>query len=326
MAIINLSGSISTTGAPILGNYNVIFASDADHTLSVIEYTNYFLEVTSSVSLTAQRDLIAPLVQGQTFIIQNKTTGGQSIQIIGSSGTGIIVPNGLIVVVACDGTNYLASGGGGASGSITFQPGGTTYANVFTTQAALQSAVTAIFGSTALYLDYSFNGDAFALNNNLTLDANTTLIGVTNQLTGSQPVFQTNSFTASGIIEIRNARFIVTGAQTTTATIHGNLNLRNTLLESFDGNFYTTVTNTYTINMYEGSILGDGSDAIINVAVGGILTINLFDSSFINNITNSITVALGGTLIINYAMGGDVTGSTTQNTVGQRKSFLLGGM
>jgi hypothetical protein len=122
MANINLSGSISATGISILGNASIIFASDADHTLSVLEYTNNFLEVTSSVPLTTTRNLIAPLVQGQSFVIQNTTTGGQSIQVIGPSGTGVVVGNGTTVNVVCDGVNYLsstASSGGTAGGDLS---------------------------------------------------------------------------------------------------------------------------------------------------------------------------------------------------------------
>lgn len=107
MASINLGGSVGTTAAvAILGSYNVVI-SDADHSLSATEYSNYFLEVTSSVSLTAQRNIIAPLVQGQSFIVQNKTTGGQPIQIIGASGTGVSIADGYILSVVCDGLNYI---------------------------------------------------------------------------------------------------------------------------------------------------------------------------------------------------------------------------
>lgn len=112
MADIQLSGSVSTTGTAILGRAAVAFASDADHALSVPEYTNLFLKVTSGVTLTATRNLVAPLVEGQNFQIQNNTTGGQAIQIIGTSGTGIAIANGATVSVVCDGTNYLAIGGG----------------------------------------------------------------------------------------------------------------------------------------------------------------------------------------------------------------------
>src|SRR5271168_545393 len=109
MGQINLSGSIGLPGfAAILGNYNVIFASDADHTLTAIEWSNNFLEITSSVSLTTTHQLIAPLNQGQEFVVQNNTTGDQSIEVIGATGTGITIANGATVSVVCDGTNYLA--------------------------------------------------------------------------------------------------------------------------------------------------------------------------------------------------------------------------
>ena len=109
MAQINLGGSVGTTGnVGILGNAAVVFAADADHTLLPAEYSNNFLECTSSGSLTATRNLIAPLVQGQCFLVQNRTTGGQAIQVIGSSGTGVLVPNGATVSVVCDGVNYFS--------------------------------------------------------------------------------------------------------------------------------------------------------------------------------------------------------------------------
>lgn len=119
MANINLSGSISTTGTAILGSFSVIFTSNANHTLSVTEYTNKFLNVTSSVSLTTTRELIAPAAEGQEFVIQNNTTGGQAITII-ASGTGVTIADGYTASVVCDGTNYIQVGGiSTTSGSFT---------------------------------------------------------------------------------------------------------------------------------------------------------------------------------------------------------------
>src|SRR5271154_4394582 len=112
MADIQLGGSVGTTGTAILGRVTVTYPSDADYTLLVSEYTNQFLNVTSSVSLTATRNLIVPVVEGVTYIIQNNTSGGQSIQVIGTTGTGITIMNGSTVSVVCDGTNYLQSSGG----------------------------------------------------------------------------------------------------------------------------------------------------------------------------------------------------------------------
>lgn len=149
MADINLSGSVSTTGTAILGRAAVVFASDADHTLSVPEYTNNFLKVTSGVTLTATRNLIAPLVEGQSFVVQNLTTGGRAIVLVGTSGTGIAIASGATVSVVCDGTNYLATTGGGSpSGPVlVYRPAGPANApNVFTSFSALMTARAAIQG------------------------------------------------------------------------------------------------------------------------------------------------------------------------------------
>lgn len=107
MADIQLGGSVGTTGTAILGRAFVNYATDADHTLTVTEYTNQFLTLTSSGSLTVQHNLIAPLTRGQTFIVQNITSGGQSIQVQGVTGTGVVINNGTTTAVVCDGTNYI---------------------------------------------------------------------------------------------------------------------------------------------------------------------------------------------------------------------------
>jgi hypothetical protein len=57
---------------------------------------------------TAQRNLIAPLVE-KTYIVKNSTTGGFAVQIIGSSGTGVVIPNGVTATVYCDGTNFYSA-------------------------------------------------------------------------------------------------------------------------------------------------------------------------------------------------------------------------
>lgn len=116
MAQIALTGSVGAPGNfPILGSANISFASNAAHTLLASEYSNFFLQVTSGVSLTGQQDLIAPLTEGQAFVIQNKTTGGQAIRAIASSGVGIVIANGSMTLVVCDGTNYVVPGSGSSS-------------------------------------------------------------------------------------------------------------------------------------------------------------------------------------------------------------------
>jgi len=83
-------------------NFNGV-TDEARNQVIVLEGTN-----------TAQRNLIAPLVE-KTYTVKNTTTGGFAVQIIGASGTGVIIPNGQTVPVYCDGTNFygLVTGSSG---------------------------------------------------------------------------------------------------------------------------------------------------------------------------------------------------------------------
>jgi hypothetical protein len=76
-----------------MSNYNGV-VDEARNQVLVITGTN-----------TATRNLIAPLVE-KTYLVKNSTTGGQSIQIIGSSGLGVTIPNGITTYVYCDGINF----------------------------------------------------------------------------------------------------------------------------------------------------------------------------------------------------------------------------
>ena len=119
-----LGAPIGTTAGWVLGQLAVVYASDADLTLTTSgaepQSTNNALQVTSGVSLTAKRKLIAPLSFGQQYTVQNNTTGGQAITIIGPSGTGVDVPNGATVSVVCDGTNFNPMSGGAATPGQVF--------------------------------------------------------------------------------------------------------------------------------------------------------------------------------------------------------------
>lgn len=93
-----------------------ITMSDANYTLTNLngatdEARNAVLVVTGTNN--AQRDLIPPVVK-KLYTVVNNTTGGYAIRVIGSSGTGVVVPNGVTALVYCDGTNFV----NGLSGSI----------------------------------------------------------------------------------------------------------------------------------------------------------------------------------------------------------------
>ena len=101
------------SGGPYIGGtYPVVnFPTDADITLtanngSVDQSRSAVLVITSSGSLTATRNVIAPASASKVYIIKNSTTGGQSIQIKYSTGTGVTIGNAQTMVVYGDGTNF----------------------------------------------------------------------------------------------------------------------------------------------------------------------------------------------------------------------------
>jgi hypothetical protein len=98
----------------IVGRGNPVFASDANLTLTFTDALtsqtarNLYLNVTSDVSLTTTRDLIVPTIN-KTYVVENNTTGAQSIRVITAAGTGITIPNGRSIAVYVDGTNVVAA-------------------------------------------------------------------------------------------------------------------------------------------------------------------------------------------------------------------------
>jgi microcystin-dependent protein len=96
----------------IVGYGAVQFTNDANLTISLSNSNasqlarNFFLYMTSTVTLTAQRDLIVPTIE-KTYTVHNNTTGGQAIRVKTTAGTGIVVPSGKKMVLYVDGTNVV---------------------------------------------------------------------------------------------------------------------------------------------------------------------------------------------------------------------------
>lgn len=97
----------------IVGRATANFASDANLTLTLTDSNasqvarNFVLNVTSGVSLTTTRDLVVPGIE-KPYIIQNNTTGGQSIRVI-VAGASVTVPNGKTAYIYNDGTDVKAA-------------------------------------------------------------------------------------------------------------------------------------------------------------------------------------------------------------------------
>ena len=66
------------------------------------------LLVPSSLTLTAARNIIVPSTS-KTYIVKNATTGGFSVTVKTSAGTGVEVPNGRTMLLYCDGPNVIVA-------------------------------------------------------------------------------------------------------------------------------------------------------------------------------------------------------------------------
>ena len=94
------------TPSGVDGKLARVMASDANITLTQAEAANDILQFTSSVSLTTTRNVVVPLA-AQQWTVYNGTTGAQSLQFIGATGTGITVANGKRAIIYSDGTNVV---------------------------------------------------------------------------------------------------------------------------------------------------------------------------------------------------------------------------
>ena len=96
----------------LVGLGNPIFTTDANLTISLTNTVALqtaralVLNATSSGSLTATRELVVPTIEKQ-YIVQNNTTGSQSITVKTSAGTGITISNGRKAHLYVDGTNVI---------------------------------------------------------------------------------------------------------------------------------------------------------------------------------------------------------------------------
>lgn len=94
--------------------------TDADYTLTTSnaatdEARNAVITMTGT--LTQARNVIVPSVD-KVYIFKNSTTGGFSIIVKTSAGTGVTVPNGETAQVYCDATNVVLAETGGATTAI----------------------------------------------------------------------------------------------------------------------------------------------------------------------------------------------------------------
>ncbi|MCI0526354.1 MAG: hypothetical protein L0Y56_02730 [Nitrospira sp.] len=108
-SLTGLTGAVqAASGSAIdFGRVVVAMAADADQTLSGGQFNKLIIEMSGGTTLTATRNIILPTLDGRIWIVENTTTGGQSLVFKTSGGAGVTVANGNRAIVYCDGTDIV---------------------------------------------------------------------------------------------------------------------------------------------------------------------------------------------------------------------------
>jgi hypothetical protein len=148
-------------------------AADANETFTMPDATadstrSLYLKITSAVSLTVTRTVtLAPNTVSKVWIIENATSGGQSITIAQGSGSTVTIANGSKVMIATDGA--------GAGAAVV-------NANPTTTAGTVTSV-----GGTGTVNGITLTGTVTS-SGNLTLGGTLSNVNLTSQVTGTLPV------------------------------------------------------------------------------------------------------------------------------------------
>lgn len=231
--------------------YVAINMVDANVTLTSLNGTfdqarNAVIELTGTNS--AVRDVIPP-VKEKLYAIFNNTTGGYAIRVIGATGTGVNIPNGVTALVYCNGTNFV-SGLSGSSGN-------------FSVAGAL-----AVTGTTALNGALTYGG--VALSNSVT--------GTGSMVLSASPTFtgapiSTTASPGTNNTQIATTAFVNAAVTTATGSL-GTMSTQNANNVSITGGSITGITDLAVADGGTGRstltannvVLGNGTSAVNFVA------------------------------------------------------------
>lgn len=196
---------------------------------------------------TAQRNLIAPLVE-KTYTIKNSTSGGFAVQIIGASGTGVVIPNGITTTVYCDGTNFFTA----LSGTVgNFTVNGTLGVTGTTSLTGALTGTTGVFSGAISSVSPAFTGTptapTAAAGTNTTQIATTAFVLANGVPTGGLVMWSTAS-APSGFL-------LCDGSAVSRSTYAALFAIVSTTFGSGDGSTTFNVPN-YTNRMPYGTTIG----------------------------------------------------------------------
>ena len=198
-------GTSTNTNLSLIGEalgYNTqdCFSSDADATTTVADGSSdparaFYFKVTSSATLSATRTLtLLPNTVSRVMIIENATTGSQSINISQGSGANVTIASGATKVIYTDGA------GSGASVYDALEDtnlGGTpTMTNLTVTSSVTADSVTAptLTGSTSVktpLIEFTDGDDAITI-----ADGGNITIGGTLDMNGNELILDADADTS----------------------------------------------------------------------------------------------------------------------------------
>jgi hypothetical protein len=143
----NLGGLIEQAISGVI----TITLTDSNYTLSNFngvsdEARNQVIVVVGTV--TGIRNVSPPIVE-KTYVVQNNTTGGFAIRVIGTTGQGVLIPNGTTAYIYCDGTNFNSIING-ATGNFNVAGNLAVTGTTTLTGAATLSSTLGVTGATSL--------------------------------------------------------------------------------------------------------------------------------------------------------------------------------
>ena len=211
---IPVTGNLGAGGSfPLIYPRTITLNSDANYTMAYPDMagTGGIIDVKSTVPLTATRNIIAPSVFGLGWTIENATTGGQAIQIIGQTGAGVTIPNGATVSAWYDGAKFTATpiitqtGTLGTSSQVSAFPGSVT-AGLSLPSGAPSGAVSAnCVWSSSMYV----NALCLGIKNDGVTDDTTAIQNAINNYNGRTIYFPCGVYVTSSPITLKSYTHLV---------------------------------------------------------------------------------------------------------------------